>query len=431
MGQGGYLWIINATYKTLKVVDTSSYQMNSWKFSDIPSQSQKRFYIEYKEGIFKTKSDDAGKATFQLEGTSSSFQLLVCWPFNEGECGLKVDWSATKGDYQVFPPALEGESFGKLGWFHDGSLSLLIMETGTANSVFTHLPSEHSIVSASSTVGYPLTPLYGSWMEFFSGLLGKLTLAEMTIPGTHDSGTFRPVSVVGSPWIKTQALSLAGQLKYGIRTLDLRIGQNSPGHYILCHHTWRTSYSLAEALKEVTDFIDKTSKEIVILDFHRFVNFGNGSYDYYQLKQQIASDLSGYCLPASSVGDTLANIWSSHKKRVVVAWNTSNPDPYMWPGVNQRWYSDSHSLSSLYKCIKSDMLNPPEGLWAACSFMVCSPTSTPHSNAKKSNPTITNWYFGGSKFCEKANIISVDFFNQYSNVVQASIIGSLLKAGKK
>ena len=80
------------------------------------------------------------------------------------------------------------------------------------------------------------------------------------------------VSDIGSPWIKTQCMSIAQQLHFGIRSLDLRIGQNSPGDYIICHGEWRTNYSLAQALKEVTDFIDNTTKEIVILDFHRFIN---------------------------------------------------------------------------------------------------------------------------------------------------------------
>ncbi len=213
------------------------------------------------------------------------------------------------------------------------------------------------------------------------------------------------------------------------------IGQNSPGNYVLCHDEWRTSYSLAQAIKEVTNFIDSTDKEIVILDFHRFVKLGDGSYDYSQLKNQITSALSGYILPNSLEGKTLESIWSTSpgnkNGRVVIAWNGGNRDSSMWSGVDQSWYQDAKSLLDLYKCIKRDMHGGISGLWAACSFMVSSVTATPHSNAASTNPTITNWYFGGSRFCESANIISVDYFESFTNVVQASIIGSLLKAGKK
>ena len=429
MSQGGYLWIINATSKTLSKISESSQNMSSWSFSDVPSQSLHRFHIVFSQ---KSSPSDSGEAQFQLCGTDTTFQLVIQWPYAEGECGLKVDWKGTNtGFYTVFPPTLEGETFGKLGWMQNGSLSLLIMEKDATSSLATVLPAEGSIVPGISCIPQPPC---GPWMETYSDLLGRLTLTEMTLPGTHNSGTYDPVSGLGKMWIQTQSLTLFQQLSKGIRALDLRIGQTSPGNYIICHDTWHTSYSLAQALKEVTDFIDSSSKEIVVLDFHRFVALGRGDhYDYVQLKQQIASALSGYCLStANHAQSTLATIWSSgnNRERVVVAWNAIDPDPFMWPGVNQRWYSKANSLSSLYECIQSDMKDPPSEMWAACSFMASSLTHNPHSNARKSEPTMTNWYFGGSLLCEKANIISVDFFYELSNIVQASIIGSLLKAGK-
>ena len=73
----------------LKVAKIHQYQMNSWKFSDIPSQKQQRFYIEFRQAIFNNASDDVGEVTFQLEDTSSSFQLRVRWPYKEGECGFR------------------------------------------------------------------------------------------------------------------------------------------------------------------------------------------------------------------------------------------------------------------------------------------------------------------------------------------------------
>lgn len=434
MGMGGYLWIVNATSKTLKLTHQHSYQMNKWSFENISQQSMKRFYIEYNENILKSHGDDAGEATFQLDGTSDNFQLQVRYPYNSGECGLKVDWSGLKSGarYTVFPPQGQ-QTIGKLGWCHNGSLSLLIMEKGVRNTVSTVLPGSNSIVTATNTLPYPATFLYDKWMGYYSDFLGKLTLTEITLPGTHDSGTYRPVSPVGALWIRTQSLSLIQQLESGVRVLDLRIGQHSPGDYLIVHDTWRTSYTLAAALKQVTDFVDATNKEIVILDFHRFVNLGGGSYDYEKLKAQISDHLNGYLLSVQKgQGKPLQEIWSTcGKARVVVAWNTSNRDSYMWPGVNQRWYEDADSEIKLYNAIKKDMQNPPTGLWAACSFMESSALRTPEENARNTDPTITMWYYGGSVFCEKANIISVDFFREHSNVVQASIIGSLLKAGAK
>ena len=434
---GGYIWIVNATSKSLNLTYQHSYQMNTWAFKSISQQSMERFYIEYNTTSTKTHGDDAGKATFQLDDASESFQLQARYPYNSGECGLKVNWSDLKSidSYAVFPPP-DQNNIGELGWFHNGSLSLLIMEKGVRNTVSTILPESDSIVGAEKNLPYPLTFLYDKWMFYYSDVLGKLTLTEMTLPGTHDSGTYKPKFPPGDLWIRTQNLPIVQQLQLGVRVLDLRIGQISPGNYEIVHDIWRTSYTLTAAFKEVTDFIDNdaTGKEIVILDFHMFVNLDEGTdYDFVQLKAQMRSQLNGYLLSVENGhGKPLQQIWQAcGKGRVVVAWNTSNPDSYMWPWVNQRWYKDADSEIKLYEAIKDDMLNSPPGSWAACSFMESSATHPPDLNAIASDPTIKRWYFGGSTFCENANIISVDFFREHTNVVQASIIGSLLKAGAK
>jgi hypothetical protein len=433
MGIGGYLIIINATGRLLQLLSLHSYQMESWSFNDIPSQSMQRFYIEFGGNKSNASSDDSGEAHFLLEGTNESFVLQVRWP-NKSECGLKVDWgNVTSSKYALFPPPSLPSNIGELGWFHNGVLSLLILEKSVKTSIATEIPGAASIVAKTSTLPFPVTPLYSKWMEHYSDLLGKLTMTEMTLPGTHDSGTYKPVNPIGTLWVRTQNIPLSKQLDYGIRVLDLRIGQNSPGDYIITHDVWRTSYSLQEALSEVTQFINSTKMEIVILDFHRFVKLGSDPFDYNQLKDQIHKYLSGYTLPFSEGnGKTLQDIWStSGTQRIIVAWNTDSPDSYMWPGVNQRWYQDADSLQKLYEAIKADMGEPPTGMWATCSFMKSSALHNPSSNAIDTDPTITQWYFGGSSFCEKSNIISVDFFEEHSNVVQASIIGSALKAGAK
>lgn len=425
MGSRGYLWIINATSKALLRTNQTNNRMNVWSFTDIPSQSMKMFIIE-----FSPPSKDvteSGEADFQIEGTSNTFKLLILWPD-----GLKVDWSSTDTtkDYVVFPPS--ESSIGQLGWIQNGYLSLIVLEKGVKTVISTILPGNDSIIGKNSTIPYPITSIYKTWMEYYSDVLGQLTLTEMTIPGTHDSGTYKPVNKLSVYWNKTQNLSLSEQLVAGIRSLDLRIGQVSPGNYIICHDVWKMSYSLAEALREVTDFIDATSREIVVLDFHRFVVVeGSKEYDFDQLKSQIKTYLDGYCLPVNEgEGKPLSDIWPTcGKKRIVVAWNASSPDDYMWKGVNQVWYSTADTQQKLYSGIRSTMLSPPSGLWSVCSFVTSSITRTPESNAIDLDPTVTRWYFGGSTFCQNGNIINVDFFEKYSNVVQAAIVGSLLKGG--
>lgn len=425
----GFVWIINATSKKLMVADKSSHCMKQWEFTDVDSQSLCKFCVESSgsQGIFI--SDSSGVVSFVLDGTKQIFNVVFKQPGLKGQCGLAVDWKTLDFTmFSVFPPPPTGETIGELGWINDGYLSLLIQENNTKVTVSRCLPEIDSIVGYERVRPCPHTCVGPLWMEYYSSLLGKLILTDMTLPGTHDSGTYQPVSCIGSRWIRTQHASLADQLKSGIRVLDLRIGQNSPGDYIIVHDVWRTQYTLSEALKEVRDFIDSTRKEIVILDFHRFVNLGSGSYDYNQLKDAIKLLLKGYCLPCNSHA-TLDNIWAKFgSQRVVVAWNANDPDDYMWPGINQRWYSTATTKQKLYTAIRSDMLKPPTGMWAACSFLASS-VGSPIYQAKLIASTLSRWYFGGSVFCQNANIISVDFFDEYTTVVQASIIANLLKAG--
>lgn len=77
-----------------------------------------------------------------------------------------------------------------------------------------------------------------------------------------------------------QEESVFNQLVYGIRYLDLRVGyskvKNRPEELWIYHDIFRTDNSLNEILEQIKKFLELTSSEIVIIDFHRFtVGFQN------------------------------------------------------------------------------------------------------------------------------------------------------------
>lgn len=433
MGQGGYLWIINATSRTMRKIYQHSHQMDSWDFNDIPSQFMVRCYIEFHEGLFKKESEDVGEVTYQLDGTDQRFQVRCVWPLKTNECGLTVHWlGIDKQTYAVFPPPPSSESsVGELGWMCSGYLSMIVLEKGVKASVVTSTPTEGSIIRKTSTLPFPRPSLLAHWMGYYSDVLGNLTLAKMTLPGTHNSGTFDPERCLGSPWIKTQEADIGSQLKMGVRVLDLQVGQCGHAEFLIANDVWRTSYTLLSLLKEVKEFIDSAPKEIVVLDVCHFIQLEGGEFDYNELRQQIEGYLDGYLLSPRLGQDTpLAEIWSRRdRQRVVVAWNGHLSSPSFWPGIARRNYSEADSKEKLFAEIERDMKLPLKGLWATCSIKTPTVVATPKVNAYSLDPTITRWYFGGSTWCCKANIISVDFFDECSNIVQAAIIGSLLKAG--
>ena len=461
--------------------------MNSWEFNDIGPDTQLRFYIEFNELVFN-HYDDGGEADFQLEGTPQHFQLQARWFEDDAKDRfLQVDWSdIDMTRFTVFPPPAPDGSIGPLGWSWGlgkvGSLCMLIQEKGrTAHIPQNVLPAtqgesqpsakgsatdthpkdpalsegatpaskaspsmqqktkitrEQSEVSVMSPA--PVTGLEKQWMQYYGDVLGKLCLTELTLPCTHDSGTYQPVSTALQSFIRTQSMSLQDQLNLGIRVLDLRIGQNSPGNYIISHDQFRTQYSLRDALQEIVGFINSTGKEIVILDFHRFNNLGQGDFDFNQLKVQVKSLLEGYCLLPVSQGHTLSKIWQTcGQQRIVVAWNDNGTrDPtYMWPAVKQGWYANAKTPDQLSAAIAEDMRKqrPDSKLWSACVFLAPSVLTIgePINNAKILTPTIDNWFYGCADWALKANIITTNFFYKFNHTVQASICANILKGGVK
>jgi 1-phosphatidylinositol phosphodiesterase len=70
-------------------------------------------------------------------------------------------------------------------------------------------------------------PDHPNWMKYVDG---NLTLSELTIPGTHDTGTFRLQSLGPA---KCQELKLSEQLQAGIRFLDIRVAKGDKNDGVL------------------------------------------------------------------------------------------------------------------------------------------------------------------------------------------------------
>ena len=417
MSQKTILWIVNATGSTLKRADVHSTHMNQWYFNDISPNSKQSCTVEFDSDPTGAKAD----ALYQIND-GVSFKIQAQYYTDSRGRQLQVDWSnIDTRQYTVFPPPVSGSTLSTIGWIDSGTLCVLIQTKKAA------LPTPPQL----ATLGT-------QWMEYYSDVLGDLTLTEMCVPGTHDSGTYKPEFILGREWIRTQSLSLRDQLNMGIRSLDLRIGQTSPGNYIITHDTWKTSYTLSQALKEVTDFIQATKKEIVVLDFHRFNNLGSGNFDFDQLKAQVKSCLQGFFIPApEGVGNTLSQLWqrpTSAQERVAITWNNGSIDPsYMWPGVDQHWYSAADSQDKLYSALTTDFSSPPprDTMWGSCVFRTVSVLQTPFVNAKALKGTIDSWFYGCSDWSLKANILMTDFCPDFNNVIQSSICACLLNGGKK
>src|SRR5574344_175926 len=100
--------------------------------------------------------------------------------------------------------------------------------------------------------------------DWMSGMDDETLLSDIVIPGSHDSGT------VGMNWMaNTQNYTIAGQLRMGVRYLDLRV-RNKDGKLVFYHTFDGTEY--LPVLEDIRDFIKENPTEVLLLDFQHFDN---------------------------------------------------------------------------------------------------------------------------------------------------------------
>lgn len=485
MGQGGYITLINATPYEWKLTHHHSYQMNDWNFPvSIASGKSSRIYVEWCEGIFKHIYDDGGEANYTLGDTGLNFQVQArtgtSQP-NQYGFDLRVDLlnMAARTTPAPVPPQ---SSIVDLGWNHDGNVNFTLLGAqnslsegaevklstpgrfltkeeqnklmshvkennllvgqshdnyhtelqNTSNKLFKDenlLVPSHNAINNSSLKDSNANYWLRRWMWQYQPSLKNLTIEEMALPGTHDSGTYDMKSVVSRPWTQTQNLNLEEQLQAGARVLDLRIGiqpdEQGDNKFILVHDTWRTEVTLSNALDQVISFSNAESTEIVLLDFHRFVELETASpSDYTEMINIVKSKLSGMLIPPSQSNTKLDDIWKQ-KERIIVAWNRDGKDSSFWDGVDQGWFNKS-SESELYTAIGDELKKSHSGLWSICAILTASAFDPIHSLS----PELSQWFSPAGEWSKEVNIVSCDFINK-TQLAQSLITANVIKAYSK
>lgn len=121
------------------------------------------------------------------------------------------------------------------------------------------------------------------WMNEMRSVVSGLRMRDLFIPGTHDSGSYRPNfspsrrETIVTKYALTQDEDIRGQLMHGVRYLDIRVGyyKNTPDLFYVNHGITRQR-PLSEVVDQVMDFVLETN-EIVIFGVKEFpVGFGKG-----------------------------------------------------------------------------------------------------------------------------------------------------------
>ncbi len=264
-----------------------------------------------------------------------------------------------------------------------------------------------------------------NWMETYDPVIGHLPLNKLTLVCTHDTGTYDMVSPFASPWASCQDLNIVDQLSQGVRVLDLRVGcqsdKSGDERLILVHDAWRTKVTLKNALEQVRGFLSRNTREVIILDFHRFVEL-EGEFDEDELHNVVTNTIGDLFYPYQNKIPTLDEIWET-PGRVIVAWNRSGRPNSFFPGGNQKWFNKT-DLADLHASISEEMGkdHKNEGLWSTCAILTPDALHPLHPLS----PDVGNWFQAGSDWAWKANIIALDFVEK-TTVVQQAISECLIK----
>jgi 1-phosphatidylinositol phosphodiesterase len=95
----------------------------------------------------------------------------------------------------------------------------------------------------------------------------NIKISELSIPGTHDSATFKFKSKVKilEGYIKTQSIDITEQLTIGIRFLDLRLKEDENGNFNMFHSFQFLNLSLDDVLDQVYEFLSNNETEFIYI----------------------------------------------------------------------------------------------------------------------------------------------------------------------
>lgn len=101
-----------------------------------------------------------------------------------------------------------------------------------------------------------------TWMQRIDG---EKMLSELTIPGTHDSGTYRKQGV---PAATCQTLNILGQLNSGIRFLDIRLKRGSHNDGVLWVYHGIVAMDLRfkeDVIENCKQFLEANQSETIVM----------------------------------------------------------------------------------------------------------------------------------------------------------------------
>ncbi|MBL0796315.1 phospholipase [Pseudomonas sp. B7] len=265
--------------------------------------------------------------------------------------------------------------------------------------------------------------------------IDTLTIAELTLPGTHNAGSDWRADYPLSPsrhWLVCQHDTFYAQLHNGSRALDIRLSYEAsaegPKKFILHHNGFRNSRTLGQLINDVELFLQKNPDEFIVLDFHKL---DGKDFDHDYFNKIMSSFLGHRLIPRWNAALSLRELKrASPQQRVFAAGPGIELDHTIFHDyVSHKWSgTDTTTPDELKAFIGSVMQNPP-GSWRPWSLSATSYTYL--GGPVDIHDQLNEWFdLDNSDWALKCNIINVDFIEE-SDLVEICRIANLMKARER
>lgn len=247
-------------------------------------------------------------------------------------------------------------------------------------------------------------------IDWMSRVPGSTLLSEMSIPGTHDSGSY----VSGGDIAFTQSMGLALQLNSGIRAWDIRLGESS-GRLTLYHGIARQGQDFQKDVLATADaFLRAHPTETILMrvtEEKPVPNFANDVHSYLTADPDVYHGASDDPQLSEIRGKIVVLQDFSSPVREGITWDNS-----AWSVQDNFNLSDNWSLAGKWHSVAAQMdaaatgpntttyVNFLSGSGGSFPYFVASGHSSPGTGAPN---LLTGWTRGVINTCGmSANCIS-------------------------
>uniref|UniRef100_A0A0C9R5J2 Plcxd1_1 protein n=1 Tax=Fopius arisanus TaxID=64838 RepID=A0A0C9R5J2_9HYME len=280
------------------------------------------------------------------------------------------------------------------------------------------------------------------WMEDRKSLLENLSLPQLFIPGTHDSGSYqRPgkdgiVKNLTANWAICQDTSIFEQLESGVRFLDIRPACTKilgPCSTYYVNHGPVKMVPMSQVIHDIDLFLNIT-KEIVIFSVKQFPSGFDNENDHRHFMHYLKKKLSHHIYQHSSAkrgwATPLSKYWLKNK-RLIISYTSMDylDSATFWPGIEQRW-CNCREFPTLHDFLRSpakwnstvvpvaDMAELTHNVGSVVTDLTPLTDNSIRAWADEAGGFIPKWYH--EEFNSSANIVAVDFLHA-SGIVDLAI----------